>query len=155
MSYDSKFLAIKDLPPTPAVPAGANYILFRKTGKLLTVSGNGPLRGNEIPPQFKGKLGKELTTKQGYDAARLTGLNLLLVVRSAIKSLDQVDYIINIEGTVNCTENFTEQPAVINGCSDLLVEIFGEAGKHTRSAMGTNSLAFDISVEISMSLMLK
>lgn len=155
MSYDKKFLALKGLPPAPTVPQGANFILFRKTGKLLTLSGNGPLKGNTIPPQYKGKLGKELTAKQGYNAARLTAMNLLLVARQALKSLDKVDYILNVEGFVNCTPDFTDHPTVINGCSDLLVEIFGDNGHHTRSAIGAPSLAFDISVEISLSLMTK
>ena len=155
MSYDAKFMAIKDLPPPPQVPAGANYILYRKTGNVLTLSGNGPLRGAKIPEEFVGQLGKNLTVDQGYQAARLTGLNLLLVARQALGTLDNVDYIVNIEGTVNSADHFTEQPGVINGCSDLLVEIFGEAGKHTRSALGTNILAFNISVEISMTLVCK
>ena len=155
MSFDKKFIALKNLPPVPTVPDGANYILYRQTGKLLTISGNGPLIGNKIPPEYLGKLGRDLTTKQGYNAARLTAMNLLLVTRSAIKSLDNVDYIVNIEGSVHCTDSFTEQTAVINGCSDLLVEIFGENGKHTRSALGCNALAFNISVEISMSIMVK
>ena len=155
MSYDKKFIALKNLPPVPTVPSGANYILYRQTGKLLTISGNGPLNGDKIPPEYLGKVGKDLTTKQGYNAARLTAMNLLLVARSAIKSLDNVDYIVNIEGSVHCTDSFTEQASVINGCSDLLVEIFGENGKHTRSALGCNALAFNISVEISLSLVIK
>jgi enamine deaminase RidA (YjgF/YER057c/UK114 family) len=155
MSYEKKFLALKDLPPQPAVPKGANFIQYRRTGKLLTLSGYGPLKGAIIPPQYKGKLGKDLTTKQGYNAARLTAINLLLITRSAIKSLDKVDYILNVEGFVNCTDSFTDQPSVINGCSDLLVEIFGKQGHHTRSAIGVNTLAFDISVEIGMSLVIK
>ena len=150
MSYDQKFMALKDLPPSPKVPDVVNYILFRKSDNILTISGNGPLRGDKIPPEFIGKLGKELTVKQGYAASRLTAMNLLLVAREALGTLDNVDYIIGIEGSVNCTDDFTEQASVVNGCSDLLVEIFGENGKHTRSALGCNALAFDISVEISM-----
>jgi enamine deaminase RidA (YjgF/YER057c/UK114 family) len=155
MSYEKKFMALKDLPPQPAVPKGANFIQYRKTGKLLTLSGYGPLKGAVIPSQYKGKLGKDLTVKQGYNAARLTAMNLLLIARSAIKSLDRVAYILNVEGFVNCTDNFTDQPSVINGCSDLLVEIFGKQGQHTRSAIGVNTLAFDISVEIGMALVIK
>ena len=155
MSYDKKFMALKDLPPVPTVPKGANFIQYRKTGKLLTLSGYGPLRGDVIPPQYKGRLGKELTVKQGYNASRLTAMNLLLIVRDVVKTLDKVDYILNVEGTVHCTDTFTDHPSVINGCSDLLVEIFGKKGYHTRSAIGANALAFDISVEISMTLMLK
>lgn len=155
MSYDQKFMALKDLPPSPQVPKVANYILFRKSGKTLTISGNGPLRGNNIPPEYLGKLGKEITVKQGYNASRLTGMNLLLVVRDALGTLDKVDNIIGIEGSVSCTDDFTEQASVINGCSDLLVEIFGENGKHTRSALGCNALAFNICVEISMIVQMK
>jgi enamine deaminase RidA (YjgF/YER057c/UK114 family) len=155
MSYDKKFLALKDLPPVPTVPAGANFIMYRQTGKILTLSGYGPLRGSEIPKQYKGRLGKEVSVKQGYNAARLTGINLLLVARQALKTLDKIDYILNIEGTVHCANTFTDHPSVINGCSDLMVEIFGENGKHTRSALGANALAFDICVEISLTLVTK
>lgn len=155
MSADKKFLALKDLPPIPQVPKGANFIQYRKTGKLLTLSGYGPLKGDEIPKQYQGLVGKDLTVKQGYTAARLTAINLLLIVRSALKTLDKVDYILNVEGAVQCAADFHDQPSVINGCSDLLVEIFGKKGYHTRSAVGTNSLAFNISVEISMTLVIK
>ena len=148
-------MALKDLPPQPAVPQGANFIQYRLTGKLLTLSGYGPLNGSIIPSEYQGKLGNEVNVKQGYDAARLTAVNLLLIARSAIKSLDNVDYIVNVEGYVNSSDDFTDQPSVINGCSDLLVEIFGKQGQHTRSAIGTNTLAFGISVEIGMSLMIK
>ena len=155
MSYEKKFLALKDLPPQPTVPASANFIQYRRTGKLLTLSGYGPLKGAIIPPEYKGKLGKDLTVKQGYNASRLTAINLLLIARAALKTLDNVSYILNVEGFVNSIDTFTDQPSVINGCSDLLIEIFGEKGKHTRSAIGVNTLAFDISVEIGMSLIIK
>jgi enamine deaminase RidA (YjgF/YER057c/UK114 family) len=155
MSYEKKFNALKDLPPPPTVPKGANFIQWRKSGKLLTLSGYGPLNGAILPSEYQGKLGGERTVQQGYDASRLTAINLLMIVQSAIGSLDNVDYILNVEGYVNCTDDFTEHPSVINGCSDLLVEIFGNQGKHTRSAVGANSLAFGISVEIGISLMIK
>lgn len=148
-------MALKELPDPPAVPAGANFIQYRLTGKLLTLSGYGPLNGPILPSEYQGKLGRELTAKQGYDAARLTAINLLLIIQKAIKSLDNVDYILNVEAFVNCTDDFTDQPSVINGCSDLLVEIFGDNGKHTRSAIGVNTLAFGICVEIGMSLIIK
>lgn len=155
MSYDSKFLATEGLPPSPVVPKGANYILYRKTGKILTIAGNGPLRGPKIPSKYIGKLGKEVSVKQGYQAARLTAMNLLLVARDALGTLDKIDYILNVEGTVNCTNDFTEHPEVINGCSDFLIEIFGQQGLSTRSALGANALAFDIACEISMTIVLK
>lgn len=155
MSFEKKFLALKDLPPLPQVPKGANFIQYRKTGKLLTLSGYGPLKGTEIPKQYMGLVGKQLTVKQGYNAARLTAMNLLLIARSAIKTLDKVDYILNVEGAVQCAADFHDQPSVINGCSDLLVEIFGKKGMHTRSAVGANALAFNICVEISITIVLK
>jgi enamine deaminase RidA (YjgF/YER057c/UK114 family) len=155
MSYEKKFKALKNLPDTPSVPTGANFIQYRQTGKLLTLSGYGPLNGSILPSEYQGKIGSDRTVQQGYDASRLTGINLLLIVQKAIGSLDKVDHILNVEGYVNCTDDFTDHPSVINGCSDLLVEIFGDKGKHTRSAIGANSLAFGISVEIGISLMLK
>ncbi len=155
MSYDKKFMSLKGIPPTPSVPKGANYILYRRRGKILTLAGNGPLIGEKIPKQYVGKLGKSISTKQGYKAARLTGMNLLLVARDAIKTLDRVDYILNIDGSVNSSNKYFQQPEVINGCSDLMVEIFGMKGRHTRSALGTNTLAFNICVEISMTIVIK
>ncbi len=155
MSYDKKFMSLKGLPPTPSVPKGANYILYRRRGKILTLAGNGPLKGSKIPKQYIGKLGKSISTRQGYNASRLTGMNLLLVARSALKSLDRIDYIQNIDGIVNSSSKYYEQPEVINGCSDLMVEIFGKNGRHTRSALGTNTLAFNICVEISMTIVIK
>lgn len=155
MSYDIKFLAAIGLPTTPVVPAGANYILYRKTGKILTIAGNGPLRGSKIPSKFVGKLGKGISVKQGYQAARLTAMNLLLVARDALGTLDKIDYILNVEGAVNCTDDFTEHSKVINGCSDFLIEIFGQNGLSTRSALGANALAFNIACEISMSIVIK
>ncbi|MDT7827330.1 RidA family protein [Pricia sp. S334] len=95
------------------------------------------------------------TTEQGYAASRLTCINLLLMVRLAVKTLDNVVEIIEVNGMVNCTPTFTAQSDVINGCSDLLVSIFGQNGRHTRAAVGMNSLAFNISVEISISLLVK
>lgn len=155
MSYEKKFMAIKELPPEPAVPPNCNFVMYRKIGKLLILSGYGPLWGSNVPENFKGKVPKDLTVKEGYNASKLTAMNLLLITRQAIKTLDKVDKIISVEGFVNCLPSFTDHPSVINGCSDLLVEIFGTNGHHTRSAIGSNSLAFDISVEISMTLLIK
>ena len=157
MSYEKNFLALgSEIPPVqPSVPPGCNFVLYKQVGNLLTLSGYGPLWGANIPPEFAGKLGKDLTVKQGYDASRLTCINLLLMARQAIISLDNVLEIIDVNGMVNCTSDFTQQPDVINGCSDLLVEIFGKNGRHTRAAVGMNSLAFNISVEISMFLLVK
>lgn len=157
MSYEKKFLALgSEIPPVaPSVPAGCNFVLYKQVGNLLTLSGYGPFWGADVPPKFSGKLGKQLTTKQGYAASRLTCINLLLVVKQAIITLDDVVEMVEVNGMVNCTPDFTEQSDVINGCSDLLVQIFGDAGRHTRAAVGMSSLAFDISVEIAISLLVK
>ena len=123
--------------------------------EFINVIGLWSFLGADVPPEYNGKLGQELTTKQGYAAARLTCINLLLMVRQAIKTLDNVVEIVEVNGMVNCTPTFTAQSDVINGCSDLLVTIFGQSGRHTRAAVGMNSLAFNISVEISISLVVK
>lgn len=155
MTYEKKFMALKGLPPEPTPPAGVNYLMYRKVGKLLILSGYGPLWGANVPKKFQGKIPENLTVKAGYNAARLTAMNLLLITRQAIKTLDKIDKIVSVEGFVNSNPDFTDQASVINGCSDLLVEIFGDNGRHTRSAIGTNTLAFNISVEISMTLLVK
>ena len=91
-----------------------------------------------------------MTTETGTAAARLTGLNLLYDVQDALGTLDDVDCIVAVDGMVNCTPAYTDQPTVINGCSDLMVEIFGDNGKHTRSAVGQVALAFNICVEVKL-----
>ncbi len=97
-----------------------------------------------------GKLGENLTLEQGYEAARLTALNLILTLKASIGDLSEVKRIVRVTGMVNATSDFTDHPKVMNGCSDLLVEVFGENGKHTRVAVGMNSLPLNIAVEIDM-----
>ncbi len=150
MSYDKKFndIVAREKVPKPQDPI-ANYIPFRIVGKLLFLSGTGPFLGDKIP--YKGKLGKEVSLKDGQAAARLAGINLLFSLQDALGTLDKVANIVQIEGMVNCTPDFTDQSTVIDGCSNLLVEIFGNThGKHTRSAAGFVSLVLDIPVEIKM-----
>jgi enamine deaminase RidA (YjgF/YER057c/UK114 family) len=157
MNYEEKFLALGNEIPSeePSVPEGCNFVLYRQVSNVLMLSGYGPFIGPTVPPEFTGKLGKELTTQQGYQAARLTAINLLLIVRQSIQTLNNVVHIIEVNGMVNCTPDFADQPTVINGCSDLLVSIFGDNGKHIRSAVGMNALAFNIAVEISISLLIR
>jgi enamine deaminase RidA (YjgF/YER057c/UK114 family) len=154
MSYEQNFLALGSKIPTvePSVPPGLSFVLSRQVGNLLTLSGYGPFWGANVPPEYTGKLGDNITVAQGYAASQLTGINLLLMVRQAIGTLDNVVEIVEVNGMVNCTPDFTQHPDVINGCSELMVSIFGDAGKHTRAAVGMSSLAFAICVEISMSL---
>ena len=126
----------------------AKYVNAARSGNLLFVSGHGPVRNGRIT--HRGRIGADLSVEQGQAAARLTGLNLLASVREALGSLDRVRRIVKVLGMVQCADDFTEQPRVINGFSDLMVEVFGEAGRHARSAVGMGSLPFGISVEIEM-----
>jgi enamine deaminase RidA (YjgF/YER057c/UK114 family) len=134
-----------ELPP-PFAPVG-NFVPARISRGMLYVSGQGPAGPDGL---VTGKVGGALTLSQGVDAARLTGLNLLSVMRAELGSLDRVTAIVKLLGMVNCAPGFTETPAVINGCSDLLVEVFGEAGKHARSAVGMAELPFNIAVEVEL-----
>ena len=126
----------------------ANYVAAVKVGNLLFVSGHGPVDDGKI--KVKGKLGRDLTVEEGYQVARTVCMNCLASMRTELGSLDRVKRFVKLLGMVNCTEDFAEQPKVINGCSDLLVELFGEAGKHARSAVGMQALPFGIPVEIEM-----
>jgi enamine deaminase RidA (YjgF/YER057c/UK114 family) len=134
------------LPESPAPVA--NYVRAVRTGNLLFLAGHGPQRDGKLI--FIGKVGRDLTVEQGQEAARLVGLNLLASTREALGSLDRVRRIVKVLGMVNSAEGFGDQPRVINGFSDLMVEIFGEAGRHARSAVGMAALPFGISVEIEM-----
>ena len=135
--------------PTPNAPM-ANYVTSVRTGNLLFLAGHGPSRDAAKGPT-KGKLGRDLTVEQGYQSARDVGIALLATTRAALGSLDKVKRVVKVLGMVNCTEDFPDPPKVINGCSDLLVEVFGETvGKHARSAVGMASLPMGIPVEIEM-----
>jgi len=127
----------------PAVtPPVANYVNAVRTGNLLFLAGKGP--GGPVA----GKLGREFTVEQGYQHARSVGLALLSVMKAELGSLDRVKRVVKVLGMVNGTPEFTDQPKVINGCSDLFVEVLGERGKHARSAVGMGSLPNGIPVEI-------
>jgi enamine deaminase RidA (YjgF/YER057c/UK114 family) len=152
--FDKKFLEITKAEGVPA-PKGAvaNYVPTKQIGNILYTSGQAPFVGDDLPARYLGKLGViasagGVTNNLGTEAARITTLNLLWNVREALGSLDKVESIISLEGMVNCCSSFTEHSTIVNGASDLLVEIFGDQGKHTRAATGHNSLAFDICVEI-------
>lgn len=134
------------LPPV-AAPI-ANYVKYVQTGNLLYLSGHGPMQenGNYVV----GKLGKDLTIEQGYEAAKLTGIQLIATLQAAVGDLNKVKRIVKILGLVNSTDAFTDQPKVINGCSDLMVAVFGDKGRHARSAIGTNTLPMGMAVEVEM-----
>ena len=122
-----------------------NFVNVRFTGNLAYISGQGPLDDNG--KLITGKVGKDLDIDQAYDAAKRVGISLLSVINNDI-GFEKVNKIVKILGLVNCTEDFIQQPQVINGCSDLFVEYFGEKGKHARSALGVYVLPNNIPVEI-------
>lgn len=126
----------------------ANYVRSVRVGNLLFLAGHGPMKEGTLASV--GKLGRDLSVEEGVKAARLVGLNLLASARQALGSLDRVKRVVKVLGMVNSAPGFTEQPKVINGFSDLMVEVFGEAGRHARSAVGMAELPMGISVEIEM-----
>ena len=137
--------------PDPATPV-ANYVGAVRVGNLLFVSGHGPIR-HDGKAGTRGKLGRDLSVEQGYQVAREVGLNLLATTRATLGSLDKVKRVVKVLGMVNSAEGFGDQPKVINGFSDLMVEVFREpAGKHARSAVGMAELPMGIPVEIEMVL---
>jgi enamine deaminase RidA (YjgF/YER057c/UK114 family) len=132
--------------PEPAAPAGA-YVPYVVTGSLVFVAGQITLENGEI--KCKGRLGESMNVDDGYAAARLCGLNLLAQVRGACAGdLDRVKRVVRLGGFVNSAADFTDQPKVINGASDLMVEVFGDAGRHARAAVGAPSLPLGVSVEV-------
>ncbi len=132
------------LPP-PFVPSdfAANFIPVNRHGDLLYVSGTADL-------SIRGQVGGELTIEQGYQAARGAALQCLTAMRAELGTLDKVQKIFKVLGFINSAPGFDQQPTVLNGCSDLLVQVFGEKGRHARSAIGTSTLPFRIAVEIEM-----
>ena len=137
--------------PQPATPL-ANYVGAVRVGNLLFVSGHGPDR-TDGKPMARGKVGRELTVEQAYQVARTVGLSLLATTRTQLGSLDKVKRVVKVLGMVNSADDFGDQPKVINGFSDLMVQVFGEAiGKHARSAVGMAALPMGIPVEIEMIL---
>jgi enamine deaminase RidA (YjgF/YER057c/UK114 family) len=132
-----------------APPAG-NYVGAVQVGNLLFVSGHGPHAQGTIA--VRGRVGSELTLEQGYDAARLCGVSCLRSVKRAIGDLDKVKRVVKVLGMVMCVEGFIDTPKVINGCSDLLVELYGDNGRHARSAVGMQQLPNNIPVEVEMIL---
>jgi enamine deaminase RidA (YjgF/YER057c/UK114 family) len=134
-----------ELPPV--FPPAGNYLGCVIDGDLVYVGGHGPIAGAEI---VRGKVGTDLTLDEARHAARMTGLSVLATLNAELGSLDRIERFIKVFGMVNVAPGFNQTPAVIDGCSDLLVEAFGDAGRHTRSAVGLAELPFDIAVEIEL-----
>ena len=147
MDYDNraKELGLELSAPTP--PLGA-YLKAVQSGNLLFLSGHGPHKNGAI--QYRGKIGKDLTLEEGYAAARLTMLNCISSIRAALGALNRVRRVVKVLGFVNSAPGFTDQPKVINGGSDVLIELVGDNGRHARSAIGVAELPGTIAVEIEM-----
>jgi enamine deaminase RidA (YjgF/YER057c/UK114 family) len=152
IDFDKKLkdLGVELYKPTPPI---ANYVKAVRSGNLIFLAGHGPTFADNT--NITGKVGKDLTIEQGAAAARQTGIALLSTLKGEIGDLNKVKRIVKVLGMVNCTENFTDQPKVINGFSDLMVAVFGDKGKHARSAVGMIALPQNISVEIEMIVELK
>jgi enamine deaminase RidA (YjgF/YER057c/UK114 family) len=150
MSAETRIKELGIALPPPSKPLG-NYVPGVRVGNLLFLSGHGPIRGDG-QATARGKVGRDLSVEDGYKAAREVGVNLLGSARTLLGSLDKVKRVVKVLGMVNSAEGFGEQPKVINGFSDLMVEVFGESGRHARSAVGMAELPSGIPVEIEMIL---
>jgi enamine deaminase RidA (YjgF/YER057c/UK114 family) len=138
----------------PEVPAPlAAYIPAKKTGQVIFTAGQLPLLKGELI--CKGLLGQDVDIEQAYQAARICTLNALAAIKGLVKDLDQIVQVVRVVGYVASTSTFTQQPAIVNGASELLLEIFGEVGKHARSALGVASLPLNASVEIELTVEVK
>jgi enamine deaminase RidA (YjgF/YER057c/UK114 family) len=137
-TIEQRLAELNIMLPAASDPA-ANYTNCVESRGLLFVSGKAPRSAPGAKP-LKGKLGREFTTEEGYELARSTGLDILAAVRLALGSLDRVTRVVKLQGFVNATEEFEEHPQVLNGCSDLMVEVFGDKGVHARSVLGAISV---------------
>ena len=143
---DKKLRELGIVLPTPSKPV-ANYVPWVRTGNLVFISGQGAVRDGKI--EYTGKVGDSLSLEDAINSARLTAINILAQLRDACGGdLDRVKRIVKLLGFVNCTPDFGEHPKVINGASDLMVEVFGDKGRHARSAVGAPALPFGLSVEV-------
>ena len=146
MSYDEKIKELGIILPEAKAPVG-NYVATKVSGNMLFISGQ--ISIDENGQLIKGKVGKDLSTDDGYNAAKRCALSIVAQVKKACNNdLSKVKSCIKLTGFVNSTEDFTDQPKIINGASDLIASIFGEAGMHTRAAVSTNSLPLGVSVEV-------
>ncbi len=137
----------------PKLPKGVNIVLAVQSNNLIFLSGNGPIMPNG--DKITGKVGTDLSIEQGYEAARQTAINQLSVLKYHIGDLNKVEKIVKVFGMVNADTSFTEHPKVINGFSDLMIEVFGERGHHSRSAVGVSSLPWNLAVEVEMIVQIK
>jgi len=152
MEIEQKLKELGLILPEAPKPV-AEYIPAKKIGNLVFTSGQGPIKDGQFV--YVGKVGGEVSIEEGYECAKMCALNCLAAIKSVIESLDKIDEVIKIKGYVNSTPDFYRQPEVVNGASELIVKIFGEKGKHTRSALGTSVLPGNIPVELEMTVSIK
>jgi len=145
MNIEKRILELALVLPEASAPK-ANYANCIRTGNLLYVSGKGPMAG--LPDEPNGKLGKNYSVEQGYEYAKATGLDILAVVKLELGSLDRVSRVVKLQGFVNATSTFKQHPKVLDGCSDLMVAVFGDKGVHARSVFGANSLRGNLPIII-------
>jgi len=146
MSVDQKLAELGIDIPTPVAPV-ANYVPYVQTGNLVSISGQIPILDGKVA--FEGKVNDGVSLEDAHAAARLCGLNIIAQLKAACDGdLNRVKRIVKLGGFVNCTDGFGGQPQIINAASDLMVEVFGDAGRHSRSAVGTNGLPLNVPVEI-------
>ena len=142
-------LNIPDLPK-----ALANYVPYKIVGKTMYISGQAPVKNGELI--YRGKVGSDITVEDGIKAAKLCVTNIIAAVKTGLDGdWDKLDSFVKLTGYVNCQDNFTDQPKIINGASDMLVDIFGDQGRHSRVAVGSNALPLGIAVEIDAIVQLK
>ena len=142
-------LNIPDLPK-----ALANYVPYKIIGKTIYISGQDPVQNGELI--YKGKVGSDISIEEGIEAAKLCVINIIAALKTGLEGdWDKLDSFVKLTGFVNCQDNFTDQPKIINGASDMLVEIFGDQGRHARVAVGSNALPLGIAVEIDAIVQLK
>ena len=142
-------LNIPDLPK-----ALANYVPYKLIGKTIYISGQAPVQNGELI--YKGKVGSDISIEEGIEAAKLCVINIIAALKTGLEGdWDKLDSFVKLTGFVNCQDNFIDQPKIINGASDMLVEIFGDQGRHARVAVGSNALPLGIAVEIDAIVQLK
>ena len=139
----------------PELPkALANYVPYKIVGKTMYITGQAPVKNGELI--YKGKVGSDISVEDGIEAARLCVINIIAAVKTGLEGdWDKLDSFVKLTGYVNCQDTFTDQPKIINGASDMLVEIFGDQGRHSRVAVGSNALPLGIAVEIDAIVQLK
>ena len=152
MSFEERARSLGISIPAAASPIGA-YVLAVQSGFLLFTAGQGPVKDGVVVS--RGKVGRDLTVEEGYEAAKLCALNCLAAAKSALGNLDRVERVVKVNGFVNSASGFTEQAKVMNGASDLLAQVFGEKGRHARTSVGVAELPMDISVEVDLVLAYK